>query len=153
MSGERSGRYCRCGTRLARDNPVALCGVCQGKARDLITRPPMVPAEFWSTDQLQDALSSWHLGRVIAAYRNHPFHGRPLRQAIVAGWMGITQAQLSRIENGPAVQDLQKLRQWASLLGIPGELLWFKASRQAAPLLMRWPRARGLSRSVLRSRT
>jgi tetratricopeptide (TPR) repeat protein len=95
-----------------------------------VTHPPVVPAGFWATDQLRDALDSWHLGRVISAYRAHPFHGRVLRQEIVAGWMGITQAQLSRIENGPPVEDLGKLRQWASVLRIPGELLWFKVAKQ-----------------------
>lgn len=110
MTTDRSGRYCRCGVRLARDNSADMCAACQVRARGLATHPPVVPAEFWSTDQMGDALDSWHMGRVVAAYRNHPFHGQLLRQELVAGWMGITQAQLSRIENGPAVQDLQKLR-------------------------------------------
>jgi hypothetical protein len=132
MTPDRSGRYCRCGARLARDNPADTCALCQSKIRDREMHPPTVPVEFWSTDQIRDALDSWHMGRVIAAYRNHPAHDRVLRQEIVARWMGITQAQLSRIENGPAVQDLRKLRQWASTLRIPGELLWFKLSTQPA---------------------
>jgi tetratricopeptide (TPR) repeat protein len=98
---------------------------------------------FWSTDQMRDALESWNLGRVISAYRSHPAHDRVLRQEVVARWMGITQAQLSRIENGPAVQDLRKLRQWASLLRIPGELLWFKLAQQPAD-----PNAGSLSRAL-----
>jgi tetratricopeptide (TPR) repeat protein len=65
------------------------------------------------------------MGAVIAAYRNHPFHGSPLRQETVARWMGLTQAQLSRIESGPAMKDLDKLIQWAELLEIPAHLLWF----------------------------
>jgi hypothetical protein len=132
MTRDRPGRYCRCGTRLARDNPTDRCAACQAAARDAATEPPTVPSEFWSTDQIQDGLDSWHIGRVVAAYRSHPFHGRVLPQDVVARWMGITQAQLSRIENGPAVQDLQKLRQWASLLGVPSGLLWFKVSGQSA---------------------
>lgn len=105
MRPGRSGRYCRCGTRLARDDPVVPRAGCQTQARVLLTRPPVVPVGFWDTDQLRDALESWHLGRVIAAYRAHPCHGRVLRQEIVAGWTGITRAQLSRIENGPPVED------------------------------------------------
>ena len=66
------------------------------------------------------------MGRVIAAYRNHPFHERPLPQEIVAGWVGITQAQLSRIESGPSIKDLDKLTEWARALHIPASLLWFK---------------------------
>jgi len=85
-----------------------------------------VPAEFWATDRMRDALATWHMGRVIAAYRNHPFHGRPLAQEIVAGWVGITQAQLSRIESGPPVKDLERLTEWARVLHVPAPLLWFK---------------------------
>ncbi|MGH3773980.1 MAG: helix-turn-helix domain-containing protein [Pseudonocardiaceae bacterium] len=79
---------------------------------------------------MRDALASWHIGAVIYAYRNHPFHGRVLRQEIVAGWVGTTQAQLSRVENGPAVKDLDKLIQWARTLGIPAHLLWFQLPEQ-----------------------
>src|SRR5262249_6103646 len=99
---------------------------CQTKARDLLVGPPEVPAAFWTTDHMRDALSNWHMGQVIAAYRNHPYHGRPLSQELVAGWVGITQAQLSRIENGPPIKDLDRLIQWAQTLGIPSHLLWFK---------------------------
>jgi transcriptional regulator with XRE-family HTH domain len=93
-------------------------------------RPPGVPAEFWSTDHMWDALASWDMGRVITAYRRNPFHGAVLPQEIVAGWMGITQAQLSRIESGPPIKDLDKLIQWARTLRIPPRLLWFKLPEQ-----------------------
>jgi transcriptional regulator with XRE-family HTH domain len=67
------------------------------------------------------------MGRVIRAYRCHLYHGRhPLAQEVVAGWVGITQAQLSRIENGPSIVHLDRLMQWARVLSIPGEHLWFK---------------------------
>jgi transcriptional regulator with XRE-family HTH domain len=119
-------RYCQCGTRLARDNAAHQCAACQVKARDLVMRPPSVPADFWTTDHMRDALATWDMGRVIAAYRNHRYHGRSLPQEIVAGWAGITQAQLSRIENGPPLRDLEKLTRWARILGIPAQRLWFK---------------------------
>jgi tetratricopeptide (TPR) repeat protein len=70
------------------------------------------------------------MGEVISAYRNHPFYGRPLRQETVARWAGLTQAQLSRIENGPAIKDLDKLIRWATLLAIPAHLLWFHLPKQ-----------------------
>src|SRR3981081_2481981 len=119
-------RYCDCGTRLARDNPSGRCGACQAKAVDLVVRSPEVPAEFWATDRMRDALATWHMGLVVAAYRNHPFHGRPLPQETVAGWVGITQAQLSRIESGPPIKDLERLIEWARVLHVPPTLLWFK---------------------------
>ncbi|WP_216896133.1 XRE family transcriptional regulator [Nocardia alni] len=85
---------------------------------------------------MRDALSTWHLGRVIYAYRSHPFHGRQLPQELMANWLELTQAQLSRIEKGPAPEQLSKLIRWSETLGIPGELLWFKlpsVEQAAAP--------------------
>jgi tetratricopeptide (TPR) repeat protein len=121
-----SARCCRsCKTRLARDNRGDACAACVAKSRGLLVGPPSVPPEFWDDSAMRDALDRWHMGAVIAAYRNHPFHGHPLRQETVARWRGLTQAQLSRIENGPAMKDLDKLIQWAELLDIPAHLLWF----------------------------
>ncbi|MFJ5301101.1 helix-turn-helix domain-containing protein [Streptomyces sp. NPDC088350] len=73
-----------------------------------------------------EAFESWHFGQVLYAYRTHPHHGRALSQGAVADWLGVTQAQLSRIESGAAPQDLSKLMQWAHSLKIPASLLWFK---------------------------
>ena len=127
MSRPLLARYCRsCGARLAALNHDDSCAPCQRKARALVTGPPEVPVGFWMTDRMRDALASWHMGRVIAAYRLNPQHARPIPQEIVGGWVGITQAQLSRIENGPPIKDLDRLTQWAILLGIPPDLLWFK---------------------------
>ncbi|WP_234531674.1 helix-turn-helix domain-containing protein [Streptomyces shenzhenensis] len=75
---------------------------------------------------MREALESWHFGQVLYAYRTHPHHRRALSQGAVADWLGVTQAQLSRIENGAAPQDLSKLMQWAHSLKIPADLLWFK---------------------------
>ena len=81
----------------------------------------------------RQALADRHLGRVIRAYRCHPYHGRyALPQTVVAGWLGITQAQLSRVENGPPVVHLDRLAHWAKILGIPGVLLWFEPARRMA---------------------
>ncbi|MEV4770125.1 helix-turn-helix domain-containing protein [Micromonospora humida] len=99
-----------------------------------------MPASFWNHEPVRQALASRHLGRVIRAYRFHPYHGRAaLSQTVVAGWLGITQAQLSRVENGSPVVHLDRLAHWAKILGIPGALLWFSlpdarlnSSRQAA---------------------
>ncbi|MGH3854259.1 MAG: helix-turn-helix domain-containing protein [Pseudonocardiaceae bacterium] len=79
---------------------------------------------------MRDALERWHIGAVIYAYRNHPFHDRVLPQETVAGWVGITQAQLSRVEKGPAIKDLDKLIKWARTLGILAHLLWFQLPEQ-----------------------
>ncbi|MGY2036136.1 helix-turn-helix domain-containing protein [Nocardia gipuzkoensis] len=120
-------RYCaRCGSRLNRYNPEPLCAPCESASRCERQQPPSVSSDFWHTDQIRDALATWHMGRVIFAYRMHPYHGRPLPQELVANWLELTQAQLSRIEKGPAPEQLSKLVRWAQILGIPDELLWFK---------------------------
>ncbi|WP_255510630.1 hypothetical protein [Micromonospora sp. WP24] len=63
---------------------------------------------------------------MVRAYRHHPYHGRnPLPQTVVASWLRITQAQLSRVENGPPLVHLDRLAHWATLLGIPSSRLWF----------------------------
>ncbi|OHV54631.1 hypothetical protein CgIS1_11970 [Frankia sp. CgS1] len=74
---------------------------------------------------MRDALATWHMGRVLFAYRTHPFHGQTLSQELVGTWLGMTQAQLSRIENGRAPEELTKLIRYSQILGIPAELLWF----------------------------
>lgn len=128
MTGRMRPRYCgRCGTRLARDNHLGRCAPCQRQAGELLATAPDVPSEFWGTTVMGEALASWHIGQVIRAYRHHPHHeSRPLSQELVAGWLGLTQTQLSRIENGPPVKDLDKLTTWARTLKIPAGLLWFR---------------------------
>jgi hypothetical protein len=126
MKTERATQRCRCGTRLARDNAGRLCTICQRQNRVIRQRPPRVPASFWQHPAIGDALETWHIGRVIAAYRLHPWHGQAIPQEVVAGWLGVSQARLSRIETGPPVQDLPRLTELATLLAIPAELLWFK---------------------------
>ncbi|MFI7513943.1 helix-turn-helix domain-containing protein [Micromonospora echinofusca] len=116
----------RCGGRLARDNDSGRCAPCQAAERDRLSAPPVVPASFWEHGPVRRALAERHLGRVVRAYRFHPYHGRTaLPQTVVAGWLGITQAQLSRVENGPPLVHLDRLTHWAQVLRIPPRFLWF----------------------------
>ncbi len=137
MDARREARCHRCGTRLAHDNGGCYCAPCQAGSRDRFAVPPDVPAEFWDSHAMRAASASRHMGRMIRAYRCHPFHGRrPLPQDVVAGWMGVTQGQLSRIENGPPIVHLDRLTHWARILGIPSSCLWFtlpEDDRAAAP--------------------
>ncbi|MGW2659989.1 XRE family transcriptional regulator [Nocardia tengchongensis] len=114
----------RCGGRLARDNDDALCGPC---ARGRERLPRLEPAQ-WRTEDMRNALLTREFGEVLRAWRRHPAHGgRPVPQIDLAGWLGITQGQLSRIESGRnRVRDLDKLNWYARTLGIPAELLWFE---------------------------
>jgi transcriptional regulator with XRE-family HTH domain len=126
MTAEAQRRYCRCGTRLARDNRSALCASCQTSVREMHLGVPVVPAEFWLTDRMRDAFTERHMGGIIYAYRAHPYHGKLLPQEAVARWAGISQTQLSRIESGRPLQDLGRLTHWARTLRIPQRLLWFR---------------------------
>lgn len=126
MTDQSQYRYCRCGTRLGCYNASDLCSACQGKARDNQIEAPNVPPDFWLTERFRKAFTRRHMGEVILAYRTHPFHPRPISQATVARWAGISQAQLSRIESGSPSQNLKQLMHWAYILRIPDRLLWFK---------------------------
>jgi hypothetical protein len=129
MRTDPTARSCgRCGSRLASDNPEPLCRPCLRTARTDTLRPPAVPPEFWRHAELRDALvRDRHIGRAVRAYRRHPFHGRrPIPQDVAARWLSISQTQLARIERGRPLADLNRLMQWAKILRIPQELLWFK---------------------------
>ncbi|MBM0256496.1 helix-turn-helix domain-containing protein [Micromonospora sp. 4G55] len=126
MTATHKQRYCRCGTRLARDNTGTRCAPCLSHDRERLHAAPKFPPDFWDEVVLSEALQSRHMGRVIRAWRTHPYHGRhPISQDRVASWVGLTQAQLSRIENGPALAHLDRLVQWAEVLRVPADRLWF----------------------------
>src|SRR6266851_1557432 len=97
-----------------------------------------------------DAFNTWHMGKVISAYRVHPYHGKPLTQGTVGNWLGLTQAQLSRIENGKPPEELSKLIRYAQLLGIPAQLLWFALPEQPRPDVLSGPgRSQAMSLPVI----
>lgn len=124
----REVRYCRCGARLARDNADVLCRVCDRTSR---SGPPRPPAEFWATEAFADAFIQRHMGRVLVAYRRHPWHGgRGVSQAQLAEWLQTSQPQVSRAETGPPVRDLDQLVRWAQVLGVPKDRLWFALPSQ-----------------------
>lgn len=126
-------RYCsQCDTRLARDNPDEICAACCKKTRDVLIRPPVVPARFWESAQMREALATRHMGKIERAFRTHA-HARPIPQSVAASWFFLTQAQLSRIESGPAIQNIDRLVQWAHVLRVPAELLWFALPADTAP--------------------
>lgn len=115
---------------MAADNAAALCAACQRATRDKLIAPPVVPASFWTTDQLRDAFAAQHMGRVCRAYRHHPHHvpvygSAGITQALVGQWLGISQAQVNRIEKGAAPKNIDTLTHWARVLRIPPDLLWF----------------------------
>src|SRR4051812_23296499 len=115
---------CRCGIHLAPDTRTPKCAAC-ARIDAVGPKPPDVPEEFWDTSDMREALATRHMGKVIAAYRQHPFHGVLITQTAMARWGMCTQPNLSRLESGPAVDSISKLHTWATLLGIPASHLWF----------------------------
>jgi transcriptional regulator with XRE-family HTH domain len=122
----RHKRRCVCGALLARDNTDGRCASCCARSRLQPSTAPEVPPEFWDYDPMKEALNQRHMGLIIRTFRNHPGHGRKaISQETAASWAGITQAQLSRIENGAPIRHLDRLVQWAATLRIPAKHLWF----------------------------
>jgi transcriptional regulator with XRE-family HTH domain len=119
-----------CSAVLATDNTARLCARCYRDQRDQLRTPPVqVSDEFWSTDDFRAAFDSQHIGRVCKAYRHHPRHlqlfGKALNQEHLGRWLGLTQAQVSKLENGKPEQNLEMLRAYAQILRIPQRMLWF----------------------------
>jgi 3-keto-L-gulonate-6-phosphate decarboxylase/transcriptional regulator with XRE-family HTH domain len=86
----------------------------------------MMPLEFWSHESMRAAFASRRMGLVIRAYREHPSRGRrSLPQPPVAEALGISQPQLSRIENHGQIQHVDTLVFYARALHIPEHFLWF----------------------------
>jgi hypothetical protein len=131
-------RYCPCGKRLARDRRGPHCGVCEQREAQQRSAPPAIPSDFWNAPAFRDAFDDQHMGRIARAYRRHPAHqaryGRDgIPQELLGDWLGLTQAQVSRIENGPPIRNLDTLAHRARVLHIPAGLLWFKLPPSPLP--------------------
>lgn len=131
VTGTAGGRRCQgCGAALAADNTARLCIRCHREQRDQLRNPPaQLRNEFFETAEFRAAFDSQHIGRVFKAYRNHPRHlqlfGKALNQELLGRWLGLTQAQVSKLENGKPEQNLEALRTYARTLHLPQHMLWF----------------------------
>ncbi|MGH3808469.1 MAG: helix-turn-helix domain-containing protein [Pseudonocardiaceae bacterium] len=91
------------------------------------TTAPVHSADFWEQPELWAAARERHFGRLLRAYRLS--QTPPVQQTQLAGWLGITQGQLSRLERAlTPMRDLTKLDHWSRELHIPTHLLWFEPS-------------------------
>lgn len=134
-------RYCRCGTHLAADNSGHQCARCERASRDKLIAPPQVPVEFWQAEEFRAAFAAQHMGWVARTYRTHPYHHAVygpsgISQTLLGQWLGLRQPQVSRIETGPPIRDLDTLAYWARVLRIPAQLLWFRLPDSAGPAIM-----------------
>lgn len=86
---------------------------------------PAVPPGLWSAPEVLQACREQHFGRLLKSYRE--LQSPPLTQQQLASLLCLTQGQLSRIERGrTATKDLKKLAVWATTIGVPGSILWFR---------------------------
>jgi tetratricopeptide (TPR) repeat protein len=84
---------------------------------------------------MREALQSQDMGKVIFAFRNHPYHGRVISQVALSKQTGVSQPTLSRMEMpNRSIQDLNKLQFWANKLHIPPQLLWFSRESHSPEL-------------------
>lgn len=130
MTSSRTRRRCRsCSVPLASDNRGGQCSPClKAESQSGTTGEAPHPGDdFWTRQDIQDAIAARHFGRLLRAYRRA--HG--IRQATVADWFGLAQGRISGIERSAApVTDLAKLERWSQILRIPQEYLWFTHSAQ-----------------------
>jgi len=116
---------------LATDNRADLCSPCGRQQHDAAEQPdaapaqaPVMPDEFWERPELRAAFGQQRFGAVLRAYRQAL--GGEVTQAQIAGWLKVSQTQVSRIERGKsAANDLPKLNRWAHQLQIPQRYRWF----------------------------
>jgi hypothetical protein len=122
---------------LAADNTARLCGKCHREQHaQLYNAPTRNNREFFETDAFRAAFQSWNMGRVFTAYRNHPRHlklfGKALNQETLGRWLGLTQAQVSKIEHSSRPETrLDILIGWAQALQLPSDMLWFDMPNQS----------------------
>jgi transcriptional regulator with XRE-family HTH domain len=129
-----TGRTCPCGARIAADNSDRMCAACRRAGRAGGFGPPPLPEGFWDHPALGEAFADQDMGALIGAYRHHPQHPHRITQDRMAGWLGISQAQLSRYENGEnPIDRIDKLRAFAEVLGVPPERLWFDRTGPPRP--------------------
>ncbi|HEU5158425.1 MAG TPA: XRE family transcriptional regulator [Streptosporangiaceae bacterium] len=100
-----------------------------------------MPAAFWESAQMREAFATRHMGKIVRAFRVHAY-AKPISQRVAAAWFYLTQAQLSRIESGPPVQNMDRLVQWAHILRIPADLLWFPLPDETAAAADRYAAVR-----------
>jgi len=126
-----------CGTVLAADNTTRLCSRCHREHRDLLRTPPRLGDEFYDTGEFRAAFESELIGKVFKAYRYHPrwlrLFGKALNQETFGLWLGLSQAQVSKLEAGKPEHNLAAHRHYALTLHLPRHMLWFKLPGQSRP--------------------
>jgi transcriptional regulator with XRE-family HTH domain len=117
-----TGQCAHCGAPLSRYNPDSVCASCHrvqeadSAAGEWLSRPSGVPAE--------------ETGAVLRAWRASA--GRS--QVETAGLLGMTQQNLSQIENGRQAMSYEQRQRAVSVLGISAEDLGLSPGRSRVEL-------------------
>lgn len=123
MSSTNATTCSRCGATVAVANQLNRCSPCARQDVSLSPTPVATPAGSWSSEAVRRATERRDFGLLLRSYRES--FSPPITQGLVANWLGLSQAQVSRIEGGRTpVNDLTKLVRWADLLRIPEDVLW-----------------------------
>ncbi|MBB5160066.1 helix-turn-helix domain-containing protein [Saccharopolyspora phatthalungensis] len=109
-------RHCtECGSCLRAGNSDTTCAPCR-------RTKPLVPAGFYDTPELQNALRNYDFRQVFPAVRK----AAGLSQQRFAELTGITQQMISLVERGKRnLRDVLHIAQLANALRIPPHLLGF----------------------------
>ncbi|OOC55904.1 MULTISPECIES: helix-turn-helix domain-containing protein [Nocardiopsis] len=100
---------------------VLLCGHC-GNPREggaPTYRCTCIPAHVWEEPDLAQAVRTLNLSEVIRCMRQHP-DTRHLSQVALATMSGLSQAMVSRLENGVNVASINRAVDALAGLGAPG---------------------------------
>jgi hypothetical protein len=102
------------------------CGTCTRLLISNEARPQT--SAFWESDSISAAVDARHFGQIFAAYRRESTPH--VSQATLGRWLGMTQAQVSRLEAPGArpPSNLRNLERWAKALHVPQALMWFDVS-------------------------
>ena len=120
MTAAVTGQCARCGARLSRYNTDSVCASCTRSdepglsAGEWLSRPTGVPAD--------------DTGAVLRAWRASTGHS----QAETAGLLGMTQQNLSQIENGRQPMSYEQRQRAVTVLGISAEDLGLSPGRPRA---------------------
>lgn len=132
MTPHQTPRFCtNCGNKLAVGARLPECRSCARASASVPVEsaPPVVPDSFWTAPELREAFEAQDFGLVLKAYRKAC--GPEVTQAALAGWLRLSQSQVSRMERGTSLTpDIGKIAQWAKALHIPQDFLWFTVSTE-----------------------
>jgi lambda repressor-like predicted transcriptional regulator len=110
----------RCGSRMRRSQPAAICDPCQRTERFSALQAPIQDRDFWTEPQMLTALAALDLSTVCRLYRARTPY---CRQQQLAELLGYSQVHISRIERRWCAVRFETVLRFVRCLRIPADLL------------------------------